>query len=235
MIKISVKNDIKPARMKKAARKGSLKALTRAAAYVRAVAKRKIRTRKKKASKPGQPPFDHRMFKQSIRFSVSEKDLTAHIGPQRISKPENLDGPVPHTLEFGGIAADSPNRAWFVKKAPKMTSISQVADYFQAVKFGPLFMANSPAEVVNQARKGHNAGDWQNRIRKRKNEISGKTVFFLSVPIRSRRMAIRAAKNVVQEFGFPTTSRAVIAPRPFMGPSLEESKSTIAQFWKNTI
>lgn len=240
-MKARAKVNFKDKAVKRAVRRGAQKGLKGAAADVWSRIRRNIPRRKHKASRPGRPPHDHRTFKRSVRYAVDEADLTAYIGPQRIAeKPENPSGPAPATLEFGGTTAKTPNPAWFRKikpTDPQMTTISQVADYFLGKGYGPLFLSKSRSQVVAQAKASGKAkaGDWEQRIRHRKNLITGDTVFFLSVPLRSRKMAERAARNAVREFGFPTVRQSRVEPRPVMGPTLEDAKTAIGQYFANTL
>lgn len=239
-MKAKAKVAFKAKAVKRATRRGTQKGLKGAAADLWSRIRRKIPRRKHAASKPGRPPNDHRTFKNAIRYAVDDNDLAAYIGPQRIvEKPENPSGPAPATLEFGGRTAPTANPAWFrrIKPTdPTMTTLTQVTDYFLAKGYGPMFMSQSRSQVVAQAKSSNGkSGNWEERIRRRKNLITGRTVFFLSVPLKTRKMAERAARNVVKEFGFPTVINATVAPRPVMGPTLDESKSEIAKYFSNTI
>ena len=240
-MKAKAKVNFKAKAVKRAVRRGAQKGLKGAAAEVWSRIRRNIPRRKHKASRPGRPPHDHRTFKQSVRYAVDETELAAYIGPQRIAeKPENPGGPAPATLEFGGTTAKVPNPAWFRKIKPgdpPMTTIAQVADYFLGKGYGPLFLSQSKSQVVSQAKASGRAkaGEWEQHIRHRKNLITGRTVFFLSVPLKSRKMAERAARNAVREFGFPTVRQSRVEPRPVMGPTLEDTKSVLASYFANTV
>ena len=233
---------MEPENLRAIVKKESRKALFRAASFVMRMARQKIRFRKNRSSLPGQPPFKHKTgansFSHSIRFAVDPAGTTAVIGPRREQKPANPDGPVPHTLEFGGRTSSGLNSLWFSKNAPAgLNSKASIAAYFRSVGFGPLFMGTSPESVTEKAGPASAA-----KIRKRrapdfsrKTDGSYKMIFYVSVPILSARQADRAAENVVKYFGFPSVPASSIAPRPFMGPSLAENQQKIASFWKNII
>ncbi len=81
-----------------ATRRAKKRVLSRQGAYVRGIAKRKIRRRKnpKLASAPGQPPYTHTgALKKSIVFAVGTESVI--IGPTY-----SEIGRIGHTHEFGG-------------------------------------------------------------------------------------------------------------------------------------
>jgi len=82
-----------------ATRRAKKRVLSRQGAYVRGIAKRKIRRRKnpKISSAPGQPPYTHTgALKKSIVFAVGEDSVI--IGPTH-----SEIGRIGHTHEFGGV------------------------------------------------------------------------------------------------------------------------------------
>lgn len=253
MIKLECQGTIDARKLTAAANRGSLKALPKAAAYVRGVARRKVRRRKRKSSAPGQPPFAHSgVFKPSILYGIERADITAFIGPQRlVDKRTNRAGqPVPEILEFGGMAALGRNANWFhTRNVPNLRNVQQIADYFQKLGYGPAYWGltlNSVAAKMNKggrgkteeaARgKGGKGSNAQYQRYKRYSPIKGRQVYLANIRIYTASQARKVAKTVVEVFGYPVTNRPIrIAPRPLMGPSLEDSRSQLAKFWANTI
>jgi len=86
-------------RITAALNKARRRALGRAGACVRTVAKRSIRKRKK-SSAPGQPPSSHEgSLRQLIYFGYDARADTYVVGPIGFKKSE-----APHALEHGGQA-----------------------------------------------------------------------------------------------------------------------------------
>lgn len=243
MIQMKVQSGFRPGAVLKAAERGGNKALKRAAAYVRGVAKRKVKRRKHKSSPPGQPPYAHSgVFKASILYAVNPGNLSAYVGPQRlVSHRTNFQGkPVPHILEFGGDAALGMNANWIHKNAPRGTnSIPGIAAYFRRIGSGPIAWGNTPAQAdarggTTRRKKDGTRSRKSGKHPKRYSPVLGKRVYLTYIPIRTGRQAKRVAKTVVELFGYPATSKRIpIAPRPLMGPSLEDSRAFIAQCFKN--
>ncbi len=253
MIQFECKQNVETRKITDAANRGSLKALPRAAAYVRGVARRKVKRRKRKSSAPGQPPFAHSgVFKPSILYGVEKADVTAYIGPQRLAeKRTNFAGqPVSEILEFGGMAALGKNSNWFhTRNVPNLRNIQQVADYFQKIGVGPgywgLTLNSIQAKMDKGGRgkteeaargKGGSGSNAQYQRYKRYSPIKGRQVYLANIRIYSATQAMKVAKTVVEVFGYPVTNRPIkIAPRPLMGPSLADSQSQLAKFWENTL
>ena len=242
MIGTACKTEINTSALQTMVAKASRKAMFRAAGFAMTVARRKIRYRSyKMASAPGSAPFKHKngpnSFSHSIRFAVDPAGTTAVIGPQREpAKPANASGPVPHTLEFGGMTRAGKNIMWFNRTAPEtLRTESSVADFLRSRKYVPLFMAESSGAVAR-------AAGTTRYIRRKKAPDFGRTgsgqykmVYYLSIKARSDRQARRAAKNVIKYFGYPGVAASVIAPRPFMGPTLSEHEGKILSFWQNIV
>ena len=235
----------KPKILTKAVERGGVKALTKAAAYVRGVARRKVKRRKHKNSAPGQPPFSHSgVFKASIQFGVDQQNIAAFVGPQRLTTHRtNFAGqPVPEILEFGGMAALGMNANWIHKRAPRgLGSQSAIASYFKGLGKGPIAWGTTPAQADAKAGTAKIKKDGSRSRKsgvhpKRYSPVLRKKVYLTYIPITTDRQAAKVAKTVVEVFGYPATNRPVkIAPRPLMGPSLESSKSFIAQCFKNSL
>lgn len=238
-MRLSCRTEFNRSDVESAARKGGLKGLYRAAALLMRKARQKIRFRKNKASTPGNPPFQHskgpNSFRHSIRFAVDRENLAAYVGPQKVYGKKGKN--VPRTLEFGGITSPAPNPAWFqTRNVPAgLDSEESVASWLLQKGSGPLFMARSEAAVINQA--GGNVSIAKH-IQQRKIRMNGKrtrTVYYAYLPIRTPKQAKKAARNIVQNFGLPNIRPHRIAPRPFMGPTLQESRNSLAQHFQNTV
>ena len=253
---ISCQSDFNGSKIAAAARKGGAKSLYQASAFLMKVARQKIQYRKKTISRPGAPPFQHtkgkNSFRHTIQFAVNRKDLTAYVGPQKVSNTVGKD--VPHTLEFGGITAPATNPTWYQIRKPwetgKLDSTSDIAAWLLKEKVGPLFAAGSESGVVNQyfsgkarysrrqisSMKKSRPDQWIFRnIQKRKNLGTKKTVYYVMLPITTQTQARKAAENIVKFYGYPKIKAHKIAPRPFMEPSLSQSKNSLARFFENSI
>lgn len=238
-------------RLCRIAAKGNAKAMVRSAAYVRSVAKRKVKRRKHRSSPPGQPPYAHTgIFKASILYAVDSANVAAYIGPQRLaSHRTNATGqPVPEILEKGGVAAFGMNANWIHKSAPRGTNTkSGIASYFKGLGKGPISWGYSPSQadakargediVKSSSRRSTKSGKMKFKVHpKRYSPIMRKKVYLSYIRIKTDRQAARVANTVVEAFGYPATNRPVkIAPRPLMGPSLADSKTMIAEFFRNTM
>lgn len=243
MIRMKTRSGFQPGAVLKQAEKGGNRALKRAAAFVRGVARRKVKRRKHKNSPPGQPPYAHSgVFKASILFEVDPGNLAAYVGPQRLaSSRTNFQGqPVPQILEFGGDAALGMNANWIHKSAPRGTnSIPGLAAYFRGLGTGPIAWGNSPAQADARAgttrrKKDGTRSRKSGKHPKRYSPVKGRKVYLVHIPIRTDKQAERVAKTVVELFGYPATNKRIpIAARPLMGPSLEDSRAFIAQCFTN--
>lgn len=240
-MKIRTSINFDSGRLAKSARAGALNALTRSAAYLRGVIKRSIRKRKNATSRPGQPPFDHGTFAQSMRFSVDKENLLAYVGPARLlSKMNAMDGqPAPETLEFGGRTVIHA-RNWFTSKPPKMTTFEQIVNYFQALGYGPIIFGNTPDMVMDQAQDNH----WSDPSKSKQTSYkkirgrdlpNGDRIYYLSLPIKSTKMAARAARGVIARWGYPITPNVMVRPRPYLQPGLEKVRSQLPAFFKNAL
>lgn len=242
MINAKCKVMWQPKAMRNAVERGGVKALTKAAAYLRGTARRKVKRRKNKKSAPGHAPYDHGHFKNSVVFAVDSGNIAAYVGPRRTLGRTNASGEIaPQILEFGGMSASGTNSGWIRKKGvPKLTNKNSVAAYFRQIGYGPVFMGKSPTSVFASASRGAKGKDgaaskWKDRIRKKYSTLLKKNVFYLDLKIRSDKMARKAADNTVEYFGYPTIPMSRIAPRPLMGPSLKDSKTFIAQCFRNSM
>ena len=168
---------------------GSGKALVRAAAYLRGVAKRKVKRRKRVSSPEGTPPYAHSgIFKASILFGVDAGKTTAVIGPERLggtpsslamlgiagggSTRRNESGQtIPDILEHGGKGAAGVQQVWWNKPTsalgrPRGGDDSAITRFFKHLGFGPAYWAESSATL--QARNARRAD-----VRKYRGSLSG--------------------------------------------------------------
>lgn len=111
-----------------AMKKGSIKALSRAGAYMRGAARRRVRHSKFKSSLPGQSPRDHTGFKRTFLFAVDKGKQSVYVGPQRwIGKKRNAGRTQANTLEFGGSSNSS--TLWFSRNPPKTETLDGVKEW----------------------------------------------------------------------------------------------------------
>ena len=243
------------AKIRAAADKGSLEGLYRSAGLLMRIARQRIQFRRRTISTPGNPPYQHTKgkssFRHTIQFAVDRQNLTAYVGPQKVSGKVGKD--VPKTLEFGGMTGPAANPTWYkTDGVPKsgLDTKSGIAAWLLKEGYGPLFMAGSESGVVNQYFRGRGRysrkqiadnkkrkpDQWIFRnIQKRRNPGTKKTVYYITVPIRTTRQAEQAAENIVRHYGFAQIRPHYVSPRPFMGPSLQDSRNSLAKFFANTM
>lgn len=231
--------------------KGAEKALVKQAAFIRGMAYRKVKRRKYKSSPPGQPPYAHTgVFKASILYGFDRQNLTAYIGPQRLQEGRTNYGgkPIPNILEFGGDAALGMNALWIHKRAPRgLRDEPSIANYFRGLGKGPIAYGSTPAQVDRKAgsqdlaaaggRRSTKTGKMKFKVHpKRFSPMKKKKVYLGYIRITTDKQARKVAKTVTEVFGYPATNKRIpIAPRPFMGPTLQEAKNSLAHFLANSI
>lgn len=231
--------------------KGELQALTKQAAYIRGIAKRKVKRRKHVNSPEGHPPYAHtNVFKSAILYAIDPQNLAAYIGPQRLmeGRTNRSGAPIPNILENGGVAAYGMNANWIHKRAPYgMHTKEDIAAYFQRLGKGPIAYGNTPAQVDKKAgkqdlvaasgRRSTKTGKMKFKVHpKRFSPMKRKKVYLGYIKISTPKQAARVADTVVDVFGWPATNRPIkIAARPLMGPSLREAHNSLAQFLANSI
>lgn len=247
MIDLRSHSNFDGAKLRQIVAKGNAKAMVKAAAYVRGTAKRKVRRSKKAKSQPGQPPKAHSaVFKASILYGVENGGTNAVIGPARLmSTRKNAAGqPVPEILESGGPVAPGPAPwATGMKDRPRGNSFVDIIRFFKARGYGPAYWGTSQAAVRAASRRG-GRGTKEEAVRggkrgqyqtyRRYSTKKGRMVYIQNIRIRTPAQARKVAAAAVEAFGYPLNERGYIAPRPLMGPSMADSRSMIAQFWKNS-
>ena len=253
-MKLECRTRFDGAKITDAAKRAGLTGLYRSAGLLMKIARQKIKFRRRKISSSGSPPYQHsrgrNSFRHTIQFAVDRQNLAAYIGPQKVAGKVGKD--VPRTLEFGGMTGPAPNPTWYqTDGVPKnLNSVSAIAAWLLREGFGPLFMAGSESGVINQYFSGRGKKYSRRRIsesrkakpdqwifrhiQRRKNPGTRKTVFYVTVPIRSQKQATQAAENIVKFYGMPNIKPHYVAARPFMGPSLQEAKNHLAEFFANT-
>lgn len=236
-------------RLRQIVAKGSAKAMVRSAAYVRKVATRKVRRSKSRKSLPGMPPKAHsNVFKRSILFAMTAGNTNAVIGPTRLtSHRTNAQGmPVPEILEEGGQAAPGVNPFWAtsMRDRPNGNSGSDITRFFMNRGYGPAYWGTTASSVHAKARRG-GRGKSQQKARggkrgqyqtyRRKSGKMNRRVYLQNIRIRTIQQAKRVRDTVLHVFGKPESTGGYVAPRPLMGPSLADSKTMIAEFFRNTM
>lgn len=226
---------------------GNAKAMVRAAAYLRGVARRKVRRRKRGSSAPYTPPFAHSgVFKASILFGGNNSKTDVLIGPERLSTGRtNASGdPIPKILEEGGMAATGMNGLWIHRSVPPgVRDVSSIASYFRSLGKGPIAYGGTPAQADAKVAASDmttttgRAGKRKFGVHPRRwSPILGKRVYLTYIRINTERQARKVAQTVVDVFGYPVTDKSVrIAPRPLMGPTLAENQDKISAFWRNIV
>ena len=162
------------------------------------------------------------------------------IGPARLSSGRtNWRGdPIPNILEKGGMAALGVNHLWIHKRVPRgVNDESSIAAYFKGLGTGPVAYGKTPDEADAKVDAGKNRGKRSfGRHPRRFSPILRKFIYLTYLPIRSDHQARKAARTVIDVFGYPVTNRPIrIAPRPLMAPTLAENKEKIAGFWQHIV
>ena len=100
MSKVEVKMNTKA--VQRAVDRSAPTTLSRAGAYLRAIARNSIKRRKNpnKSSAPGTPPHHHSTFKNTIRWALSPDKQTVYIGPEIVRGGLANAG---RLHEFGGV------------------------------------------------------------------------------------------------------------------------------------
>ena len=212
---VDVKLILIPGKLDQATRRGNTAALRRSSAYIRKVARNRIRKRKNydAASAPGQSPYTHgegRFFKNSIVFSVEGN--SAYIGPAAFSASDSRRKIIGAVHEFGGVYS------------PKVGSRrKRKATDWNTAKAGPLRIENG--RMVFGKLKSQ-------KQRKRAARIAESGV---ELPKAKNEKARKSAKLMRLELAATAGKSFHYAPRPTMGPALTVSAPHIAGFWKDNI
>ncbi len=100
MSKVEIKMNTKA--VQRAVDRSAPNTLSRAGAYLRAIARNSIKRRKNpnKSSQPGTPPYHHSSFKNTIQWGLSPDRQTVYIGPAIVRGGMMNAG---RLHEFGGV------------------------------------------------------------------------------------------------------------------------------------
>lgn len=213
--KTSLKMDEKAVR--KAMRKSAPTSLTRAGAYVRAVAKNSLKRRKDpdKHSPAGSPPFDHgggnhamTSLRNSVLFSLESSKRSVVVGPTYI---KGGLGNVARLHEFGG------------SKTIKAMNMKDYNRVFKVGDRGPIASRHFNPTEDSSIRKTNV-----------KDPLSGNPVCY--VRLRTATLAKHATRlNKRLCRAYAKTKIVNYKARPFMGPALEKSRPQLSKFWANAI
>ncbi|MGN0872654.1 MAG: hypothetical protein ACI4UV_15820 [Victivallales bacterium] len=208
---VDIKLILVPGNLNRAARRGNTAALRRSSAYIRKVARNRIKKRKNydTASKPGQSPYTHgegRFFKNSIVFSVEGN--TAYIGPAVFPGSDSRRQIIGAIHEFGGT----------VKPVVGSKSTKKTTDWNSATA-GPI-----------RIKKGVMVFG---KLKSKKQRKRAARIFASGAKLPKARR--KSEKLLRLELAAATGKRFHYAPRPTMGPALTVSMPYIAGFWKNVI
>ncbi|MBO6102290.1 MAG: hypothetical protein J6P03_03440 [Opitutales bacterium] len=251
-------NDLHLDRVMQAIRKRGPVALARAGAYMRGIARRKIRTvkNKQKHSAPGEPPRAHdNRYKNAIAFAVNAEALTVSVGP--VLYPDSKGNPggrtVPQTLEHGGPVKPPRPAPWW-RKHPALATADAAGwlAYYQSRKaqgrdFGPAYAgATEEAALAARARASKAmAKGARHMSRGRARQliaVNAKTgekykAFFAFIKVATIGQARRVMQTARRWFGPPggQTSAAQVAPRPLMAPTLAAAKEQFPRIFAGLV
>lgn len=205
-------------------RKGSIRALTSAAAYTRAVAKNSIKKKKNPnaASAPGTAPHAHgkgKNIKESVLFGVKKEEQSAVIGPAALGGDPKL-AQVGALHEFGGTR-------------PNKQPAKRIPGDWDTAKSGPIRVEKGVFVFAKLLTDRQRARAW--RI-----EASGgrfPTTKDKKERLIRKMMKEEQRKRLVQERanGQKPKNRAVYPARPFMKPTLDKMKPMLPAFWSGVI
>lgn len=251
-------NDLHLDRIMQAIRKRGPVALARAGAYMRGIARRKIRTvkNKQKHSAPGEPPRAHdNRYKNAIAFAVNAEALTVSVGP--VLYPDSKGNPggrtVPQTLEHGGpVKPQRPAPWWKTHPALANADAPGWLAYYQSRKaqgrdFGPAYAgATEEAALAARARASKAMAKGARFISRGRARhmlaVDPKTgekvkMFFAYIKVGTIAQARRVMTTARKYFGPPggKASAAQVAPRPLMAPTLEAAKSGLPRIFAGLV
>lgn len=187
--------------------KARFKVLRSQGAFLRGVAKRKIRRRKsfKSHSRPGQAPFTHTgKLKKSILYAADSESVI--IGPAA-----NWIGKIGALHEFGGVK-----------------DVIKPAGFKENYNIGDI----GPISVRKYKRERNYLLKVKTKVKY--TDTDGSPIAF--VKIKSANQAAhssRVGRRLRIRYGDWVMAR--YPARPFMGPSLDEVKDKLASFWKDSV
>lgn len=237
--------------------KNEVKCLAKAGAYVRGVARRKVRVVKNrnKHGAPGEPWKAHdKKTKDAILFEVKPQEKKVVIGPKRFdSGVLNPEGkPVSEVLEHGGVPAAVVNPYWRMRKQLRDAVLSQ-KDMAKAVmqvygtssgskyyRAAPGFWGeNKAAALAARARASKKQfGNLRYGNVSRKGGYGifafalNKGVWIAPIKVTTWRQARRVADTIMKTQGWPMVTGKPQAARPLMRISLRAAENNIAKVFK---
>jgi hypothetical protein len=199
----------------KKVRKGEPRTLSAAGAYVRAVAKNSIKTRKNrnKKSRPGAAPFSHpdskgmQGFKKTIVFGVDKYRRSVVIGPKKVTGGITE---LARVHEFGGSREVSDVNNKFLTKGVEIGDIAPVRQK-HLTKKDVIVKRDAAIDPLTR-----DAVFWI-RIRTQSQTDHSRRLY--------RRMFRALSKKVKKRY----------PARPYMRPALKKSSPSLSRFWVGTI
>lgn len=189
--------------------------LKSAGAYVRAVVRNSIKTRKNrnKNSAPGSPPFSHpdnkgmQGFKKTIVFGVDLARRSVLVGPKKVVGGLNE---LARVHEFGGTRYQRVVDEKFMDNGVAVGDIAPLRGKFLTKKDVPV------------------------RRAEQKDPLTGDAVYWVKIRTRSQaehasRLYRRMAKLLAEK------TKVKYPARPFMRPGLKKSLPALSRFWVNAI
>ena len=191
--------------------KANAQVMAKAGSFVRRTAKGSIRYTKTAVSKPGEPPRAHRgksgnsPLRELIFFAFDDATNSLVIGPT----PFRGAAIAPRTLELGGSVSPYRNPLRTIRK----------------IGNGGEIRIDGPAGKG----RGKNQKD---RFSTKKNRF-GRVVTYARLNTQAQ---VERANRLQRELYGPfTIGPTSIAPRPYMGPALEENLPKLPMLWANSV
>ncbi len=204
-----------PGPLKRAVRRGNASALRQSAAYLRKVARNRVKARKSydTAAAPGASPHTHgqgKFFKNSIVFAVEGN--AAYIGPAAFPGMDGRRQIIGAIHEFGGKVKPSVGRKrrgtatdWNTAKAGPVKIKDGV------LVFGKLKTGKQRRRAARLAQSGAEMPSAKNAKQRKAAKL----------------MRLELAAKKGKPFRYPA--------RPTMGPALNAAKPHIAKFWESSV
>lgn len=166
------------------------------------------------------------------------------------ARRENDAGqPLPDILEHGGQPIAGPEPFWWssvrsIIGRPSGNTEQHITRFFKHLGYGPGYWGTSAASVRRKSKRTGAAsrlraslpegGKSRGWIYKRYSRIKRKNVFLQNIPTDTIQQAVKVKNVIMQVFGRPYSTARHVAPRPLMGPTLNDSNNKIAEFWRDS-
>lgn len=214
MIEVKVKTEWTPDAVKQPVRRGNTAALRRSAAYLRKVARNRIKSRKNydTAAAPGGSPHTHgngKFFRNSILFAVDGN--AAYIGPAAFPGVGGRRQIIGAIHEFGGTVRPTAGNG----RRRKATD-------WNSAKAGPLRIEKGVLIF------GRLKSRRQRRLAAR---LAASGAKLTAKNAKQRKSAKLMRLEMAEKKGTPFHYPA----RPTMGPALKAAEPHIAKFWENVV